>query len=75
MSNEREDRTAHWGTCENEHCLTSIIIFPNPYALADLPEDENDWESGGTFFIDCPVCDARMDWGGTDHPADILKNY
>ena len=74
MSAEREWRTAHWGTCENEGCLTSMVIYPHPDAPADLPEDTDDWENS-PFFIDCPVCDCRMDWGGTDHAADIIRNY
>lgn len=69
-----EDRTAHWGTCENESCMTSMVIYPHPDAGHDLPEDEEDWENG-TFWIDCPVCDSKMDWGGTDHPADVVLNY
>lgn len=68
--NREPDRTAHWGTCENNH---SMIIYPHPDAAEDLPEEE-DWEDHPAF-IDCPVCDARMDWGGTDHPADLLRNY
>ena len=74
MSARTEDRTAHWGTCENESCLTSMVIYPHPDAPADLPEDTDDWDDS-PFFIDCPVCGGRMDWGGTDHPADIIKNY
>lgn len=70
---EREDRTAYWGTCSNEACLCSLIIYPHPDARADLP-DEEEWEDS-TFFIDCPVCDSSMDWGGTDHPADLLRSY
>jgi hypothetical protein len=75
MGIERKERTAHWGTCENNTCLTSLVIYPHPDAPADLPEDEDEWEGGGTFFIDCPVCGSGMDWGGTDHPADIIKHY
>ena len=74
MSTKNEDRTAHWGTCSDEHCLTSMVIYPHPYALVDLPADEDDWDTS-TFFISCPVCGGSMDWGGTDHPADIIKNY
>ena len=73
MSTKTEDRTAHWGTCEDEDCLTSIVIYPHPDAIADLP-DEDDWETS-PFFMDCPVCGSGMDFGGTDHPSDILKNY
>lgn len=70
---EREPRTAHWGTCSNDDCLTSMIIYPHPERPTDLPPEE-DWEDS-TFYIDCPVCDADMEWGGTDHPADLLKSY
>jgi hypothetical protein len=69
----RETRTAHWGTCGDEDCLTSIVIYPHSDAIADLP-DEDDWETS-PFFLDCPVCGSGMDWGGTDHPTDIIKNY
>lgn len=62
------DRTAHWGTCPNDH---SILIYPHPDAAEDLPPEE-DWEDS---FMDCPVCDERIDFGGTDHPADLLRNY
>lgn len=68
---ERGDRTAHWGSCGD--CDTSIIIYPHPDASEDLPPEE-DWESA-LFYINCPVCGNRFDWGGTDHPADLLKNY
>lgn len=50
-----------------------MIIFPHSDSEADLPE-EDDWDTE-PFFIDCPVCGQSMDWGGTDHPADLLKNY
>ena len=73
MSTEREDRTAHWGTCEDQDCLTSMVIYPHPDRSTDLPE-EDDWDRS-PFFTDCPVCGAGMDWGGTDHPADIIKHY
>ena len=71
---EREWRTAHWGTCSDENCLCSMIIYPHSDAPADLPEDEDEWDSS-TFFISCPVCGSSMDWGGTDHPADLLRSY
>lgn len=67
------ERTAWWGTCSNEDCLASMIIYPHPDRQTDLP-DEDDWEDS-TFFIKCPVCNSSMDWGGTDHPADLLKHY
>lgn len=70
---ERPDRTAWWGTCDNEACLTSQIIYPHPDAEEDMP-DQEEWENS-LFFIRCPVCDSSMMWGGTDHPADLLKNY
>ena len=73
MSTEREDRTAHWGACESEECLTCIIIYPHPDAIADLP-DTGDWDTS-PFFMDCPVCGGDMFFGGTDHPADVVKNY
>ncbi|MGV0109804.1 hypothetical protein [Arthrobacter sp. CP30] len=73
MSTEREDRTAHWGTCSDEDCLTSIIIYPHSSAVADLP-DEKEWEDS-LLFIECPVCGDDMEWGGTDHPADIIRGY
>ena len=73
MSNEREDRTAHWGTCSNEDCLCSMIIYPHPDRPTDLPEEE-EWEDS-TFYVSCPVCGSSMDWGGTDHPADLLRSY
>lgn len=68
-----DQRTAHWGTCGDEDCLTSMVIYPHPDAGQDLP-DEEEWE-GSTFYINCPVCGGGMDWGGTDHPADLLRNY
>lgn len=67
------DRTAHWGTCDNNDCQTSMLIYPHPDAPHDLP-DEEEWEDS-PFFIDCPVCGANVSWGGTDHPADLLRNY
>ena len=73
MSSKTEDRTAHWGSCEDESCMAAIVIYPHPYAGHDLPE-EDDWDTS-PFFMDCPVCGAGMDFGGTDHPSDILKNY
>ena len=73
MSNRNEDRTAHWGTCSDEDCLTSMVVYPHSDATADLP-DEDDWDTS-PFFLSCPVCGASMDWGGTDHPADIIRNY
>ncbi|WP_146070813.1 hypothetical protein [Arthrobacter sp. B1805] len=73
IRNEREDRTATWGTCSNQDCLTSMVIYPQADRQTDLP-DEDEWENS-TFFIECPVCDSNMDWGGTDHPADIILNY
>lgn len=79
MSSEREWRTAHWGTCSNQDCLCSMIIYPHPDRPTDLPDpdddaDEDQWATS-PFFIDCPVCDSSMDWGGTDHPADLLRSY
>lgn len=70
---ERPDRTAWWGTCCNEECLTSMMIYPHPDAQKDMP-DQDDWELS-LISIDCPVCDSSMLWGGTDHPADLLKSY
>lgn len=70
---QREDRTATWGTCSNQACLTSMVIYPHADRQTDLP-DEEEWDTPEKF-IDCPVCDSRMDWGGTDHPADIIINY
>jgi len=43
QNQEREWRTAYWGTCSSDGCLTSMVIYPHP--------------------------------GGTDHAADIIKNY
>lgn len=71
--NKREERTAWWGTCINEECLTSMLIYPHSDAEKDLPAPDN-WEEP-MGFIDCPVCDSRMMWGGADHPADLLKSY
>jgi hypothetical protein len=68
-----EDRTAHWGTCSDPACLASMVIYPHAEAEWDLPEEE-DWDTE-PFFLSCPVCGQSMDWGGTDHPADIIKNY
>lgn len=68
-----EDRTAYWGTCSNQDCQCSMLIYPHPDAPQDLP-DEEEWDDS-TFFISCPVCASSIDWGGTDHPADIVKNY
>jgi hypothetical protein len=73
VSNEREWRTAYWGTCSDQDCLTNILIYPHADRGEDLPE-EDDWDSS-TFFMNCPVCGESFDWGGTDHPADIIKNY
>ena len=71
MSTPRKHRTAWWGTCENEDCVASMVIYPHPDAIDDLP-DQDDWDDS---FVDCPVCGDGMDWGGTDHPADILRSY
>jgi len=74
---EAQDRTAHWGTCSNEDCLCSMIIYPHSDSVRDLPDpddDDTEWETS-PFFLSCPVCGSSMDWGGTDHPADIIKNY
>lgn len=73
QENEREERTAWWGTCENEDCLTSMVIYKHPDADQDLPE-QDEWENS-LFFVNCPVCGSNMMWGGTDHPADLLKQY
>jgi hypothetical protein len=70
---EREQRTAHWGTCSNDDCLCSMIIYPHADRGEDLPE-EDDWDNS-LFFTSCPVCGSSMDWGGTDHPADLLRSY
>lgn len=70
---EREWRTAHWGTCSDQDCLTSMVIYPHADRPTDLPK-EDDWDNS-PFFTSCPVCGGSMDWGGTDHPADIIKNY
>lgn len=51
-----------------------MVIYPHPDAEKDLPDDDDDWDKG-PFWIDCPVCGGHMEWGGTDHPADIIKNY
>jgi hypothetical protein len=50
-----------------------MVIYPHPDARADLP-DEDAWENS-TFYISCPVCDCRMDWGGTDPAHEIIRNY
>jgi hypothetical protein len=50
-----------------------MIIYPHPDAIRDLP-DEDDWDNS-PFLTSCPVCGDSMDWGGTDHPSDLLKNY
>ena len=68
-----KDSTAHWGTCSNDECLTSIVIYPHPEAHRDIP-DAKAWDSPRAS-IDCPVCGVDMNWGGTDHPRDIIKNY
>lgn len=70
---EQPQRTAYWGTCSNEQCLASMVIYPHPEAKQDLP-DEDDWENS-TFYINCPVCNGGMDWGGSDPAADIIRNY
>lgn len=70
---ENENRTAWWGSCTDEDCLTSLVIYSHPDAEQDLP-DEDDWETP-LFFLRCPVCGDSMMWGGSDHPKDILKNY
>ena len=69
-----EARTAHWGTCDNDGCQTSMVIYPHPDAPADLPEDTNDWEDS-PFYIDCPVCGSSIMWGGTDPADSIIKGY
>lgn len=69
----KQERTAYWGTCSNEDCLTNMIIYPHEDAPRDLP-DEDEWEDS-TFYIDCPVCDSSMDWGGTDPAESIIRNY
>lgn len=73
MSSRNEDRTAHWGSCEDDGCGTAMVIYPHSYAGHDLP-DTDEWDDS-PFFIDCPVCGGPFFWGGTDHPADIIKNY
>jgi len=70
---DSKTRTAHWGTCENDTCQASMVIYPHPDAPNDLP-DEDEWENS-TFYISCPVCDCRMDWGGSDPAAEIIRNY
>ena len=65
------ERTAHWGTCPD--CDCSMIIYPHADKDRDLPPTE-EWENS-PFWIDCPVCGSSMEWGGTDHPADLIKNY
>lgn len=72
MSDQKR-RTAYWGTCDNNDCMTSLVIYPHPDAPQDLPP-EDEWEDS-TFYIDCPVCDSNIDWGGTDPAADIIRNY
>lgn len=69
----KPDRTAHWGTCENNACQASMVIYPHPGASQDLP-DEEQWKDP-TRCIDCPVCGEWMDWGGTDPAHEIIKNY
>jgi len=71
---DRDDRTAHWGSCEDDDCGTAMVIYAHRYAGHDLP-DEDDWENGGTFYIDCPVCGGTFDWGGSDPAENIIKNY
>ena len=73
MTEERPHRTAYWGTCSADGCLTSMVIYPHPDKPRDLPPEE-EWEDS-TFWVNCPVCDSSMDWGGTDHAADIIRNY
>lgn len=70
---DTEVRTAWWGTCENEDCLCSMVIYPHSDATKDLP-DEDDWEDP-IGFISCPACGGYMFWGGTDNPKDIIKGY
>jgi hypothetical protein len=73
MSGTREDRTAHWGTCSNTDCMTSMVIFPHPSAGKDLPGIHR-WYLPPKS-IDCPVCGDSIRWGGTEHPANMFKNY
>lgn len=65
--------TAHWGTCSDQKCLTNMVIYPHRDRGGDLP-DEEEWEDS-LHYVDCPVCGSSMDWGGTDHPADVIINY
>jgi hypothetical protein len=51
-----------------------MVIYAGKYAGHDLPEDD-EWDNGGTFYIDCPVCGGNFDWGGTDPAANIIRNY
>lgn len=70
---ETKERTAHWGTCSDQDCLASMVIYPHSDSERDLP-DEDDWENS-LFFISCPVCGSSMDWGGSDPAKDIIRNY
>jgi len=50
-----------------------MVIYPHPDKPRDLPPEE-EWVDS-TFWVNCPVCDSSMDWDGTDHAADIIRNY
>lgn len=67
------DRTAHWGACEDDDCGTAMVIYAHSYSPQDLP-DTDEWDTS-PFFIDCPVCGGNFDWGGTDPAENIIKNY
>lgn len=66
-------RTLWWFNCPGEDCGATMLIYPHPDNERDLPK-EDDWEDP-PVFMDCPVCGQSMDWGGTDHPADLINNY
>ncbi|MCC3277491.1 hypothetical protein LJ753_16630 [Arthrobacter sp. zg-Y20] len=69
-----KSQTAHWGTCDNDECQTSMVIYPHPEAPNDLPKDTDEWVNPPTW-INCPVCGCTIIWGGTDPASDILKDY
>ena len=56
-----KDLLAYWYECGS--CEAQMIVTPRGDAPQPLP-DNDDWEDPGN--VDCPVCDGRMEWGGSD---------